>query len=141
MGCNLNFLTNSTNFGSVTINHLSSLLDPYDYLKHLECDGLAQVFHRILTDEQIEHTVNIGKVTYKPTNRIIPIHYWIDVGDVRIDYRLKMWLGETLDIPHGVFCKGSKSLVCYLGEPIDISLLPMPVIEMLITPFDASYFN
>ncbi len=116
---------------------LCSLLNPYDSLKHLECDGLTQVFHRILTDEQIEHTVNIGEVIHKPTNRTIPIHYWIDVGSLRIDYRLKMWFGETLDIPHGVFYKDSKSSVCYLGEPVDVPLLPMSVIQTLIKPFDS----
>jgi hypothetical protein len=98
------------------INRIRLLLDPYDSLKHLECDGLTQVFHRVLSDENIQHTVSIGKVIHKPTKYTIPVHYWIDIGDLRVDYRLKMWLGETSDVPHRVFCVDSEKSVSYLGN-------------------------
>lgn len=122
----------------VLIDRLQLLLNPYDRLNHLECDGLTQVFHRVLSDANIQHTVNVGKVTHKPTNRIIPLHYWIDVGKLRVDYRLRMWLGETSDIPHGVFYKNSGKGVSYLGEPVDLPLLPLPIIQILAEPFDST---
>lgn len=117
------------------INRLQLLLNPYDSLSHLECDGLTQIFHTVLSDENIQHTVIIGRVIHKSTERTIPLHYWIDVGELRIDYRLRMWLGETSDIPHGAFCKESEKGVSYLGEPVDLPLLPLPVIQILVKPF------
>ncbi len=129
----------SNQYDNVLINRLRFLLNPYDPLKHLECDGLTQVFHRVLSDEQIKHTVNIGEVTHKPTNCIIPIHYWIDVGDVRVDYRLKMWLGETSDVPHGVFCIDSEKSVSYSGKPVDMPLMPLPIFQIIIKPFDSLF--
>lgn len=126
-------------YDNTLINRLRLLLNPYDSLKHLECDGLTQVFHRVLSDEKIQHTVNIGQVIHKPTNQMIPIHYWIEVGHLRIDYRLRMWLGKTLDVPHGVFYKDSEHSVSYLGEPVDLPLLPLPILQMIVKPFDSLF--
>lgn len=123
-------------YDDTLINRLCFLLNPYDSLNHLECDGLTQVFHRILSDEKIQHTVNIGQVTHEPNNHTIPIHYWIEVGALRIDYRLRMWFGDTSDIPHGVFYKDSEKSISYLGEPVDLPLLPLPIIQILIKPFN-----
>lgn len=123
------------------INQLCSLLDRYDSLKHLECDGLTQVLHRVLSDKNIQHTVNMGEVIHKPTNSKIPVHYWIEIEDLRIDYRLRMWLGETLDVPHGVFCIDSEKSVSYQGLPLDLPLLPLPVIGLLIGPLNSIFLN
>lgn len=84
----------SKQYDNVLISRLRFILNPYDCLKHLECDELTQVFHRILSDEKIHHTVYIGEVIHEPTNHTIPLHYWIDVENLRIDYRLGMWLME-----------------------------------------------
>ncbi len=126
-------------YGSVLINRLRLLLNPYASLEHLECDGLTHVFHRILSDEDIEHTINIGQVIHKPTNRTIGLHYWIDVADLRIDYRLRMWLGATSDIPHGVFFADLEKSVSYIGEPQEIPLLPQPIIQILVKPFNSQF--
>lgn len=131
----------SNQHNNVLISRLRLLLNPYDSLKHLECDELTQVFHRVLSDEQIKHTVNIGEVTYKPTNCIIPIHYWIDVEDLRVDYRLKMWIGETSDVPHGVFCDNLEKSVSYLGKPVDMPLLPLPIFQIIIKPFNSLFLS
>lgn len=117
------------------INRLQLLLNPYDCLNHLECDGLTQVFHRVLSDENIQHTIYMGQVIHKLCNRTIPLHFWIDIGDLRVDYRLRMWLGETSDVPHGVFHKSSEQSVFYSGEPVDLPLLPLPIIQILVKPF------
>lgn len=121
---------------STLINRLRLLLDPYDTLKHLECDGLTQVFHRVLSNENIEHTINVGEVIHKPTGRIISLHYWIDVADLRIDYRLSMWLGKTPDVPHGVFQANLETGVDYRGTPQQLPLLPQSIIQALLEPFD-----
>ena len=124
---------------NILINRLRSLLTSYDSLKHLECDGLTQVLHSVLSDEKIEHTVYIGEVIHIPTNYTISIHHWIEVENLRIDYRLRMWLGEALDVPHGVFYKDSDSMVSYLGEPVDLPLLPLPIIQLLVKPFNSLF--
>lgn len=120
----------------VSRDRLRLLLDPYDSLQHLECDGLTQVFHRVLSDQKIQHTVYVGEVTHKSSDRTIPLHFWIEVGDLRVDYRLRMWLGETSDIPHGVFYKDAEKRVSYLGESVDLPLLPLAIVQILVQPFD-----
>ena len=124
---------------SLLINRLHFLLAPFDALKHLECDGLTHVFHRILSDENIEHIISVGEVTHKPTNRKIPLHYWIDVAQWRIDYRLRMWLGETPDVPHGIFRTDRYLSVSYVGNPTQLSLLPQPIIQLLFAPFSSTF--
>lgn len=117
------------------INHLRLLLNPYGVLRHLECDGLTHVIHRVLSDENIEHTVYTGQVINNSNNDTIPIHYWIDIDDLRIDYRARMYLGDMPDIPHGVFYHTDYVNVSYEGSPTQLNLLPHAVIQELIKPY------
>jgi hypothetical protein len=118
------------------IHNLRLILDPYDALRHLECDGLTQVIHRVLSDQQLQHTIYIGQVIDKTNSHTIPIHYWIDAEeDVRIDYRARMWLGETPDIPHGVFHPVDYLMISYEGSPIELALFPDFLIQELIRPY------
>lgn len=119
------------------INHLRLLLNPYGVLKHLECDGLTHVIHRVLVDENIEHTVCTGQVIYSVNSEIIPIHLWIDIDDLRIDYRARMWLGDMPDIPHGVFYPVDYPRIRYEGSPTKLNLLAHAVIQELIKPYPA----
>ena len=117
------------------INHLRLLLNHYGVLKHLECDGLTHVIHKVLSDKNIEHTIYIGRVIYSFNDEQIPIHYWIDTDDLRIDYRVKMWLGDMPDIPHGVFYPTDHPNVSYEGSTIQLTLLPHIIIQELINPY------
>jgi hypothetical protein len=121
---------------STFINHLRLLLNPYDALRHLECDGLTQVIHRVLSDEQIEHTIYTGQVIDKTNSHTIPAHYWIDVEDLRIDYRARIWLGERTHIPHGIFHPTEYPLIYYEGSLIELALLSHFVIQEIITPYN-----
>lgn len=116
------------------LNHLRLLLNPYGVMKHLECDGLTHVIHRVLFNEKIEHTIYIGQVTNTSNNDTIPIHYWIDIDDLRIDYRARMWLGDKSDIPHGVFYSVDYPHISYQGSPTQLTLLPHAIIQELIKP-------
>lgn len=118
------------------LNHLRLLLNPYDALRHLECDGLTHVIHRVLSDEQVEHTIYTGQVINKNNSHTIPAHYWIDVEDLRIDYRARMWLGKKSDIPHGVFYPDDYPMISYEGSPLELALLPKFFIQELITPYN-----
>jgi hypothetical protein len=71
----------------------------YDKLP-LECDGLTRVLSNILKEKNIDHKVFCGEVQRKD-EVVIQFHMWIEVDDIFIDYRLRMWLGDNP--PHGVF--------------------------------------
>jgi hypothetical protein len=119
------------------INHLQLILNPYDALHHLECDGLTHVIHRVLSDENIEHTVYTGQVINTFNFDTIPIHLWIDINNIRIDYRVRMWLGDMPDIPYGVFYPADYPSIRYEGSPTQLNLLPHAVIQELIKPYPA----
>jgi hypothetical protein len=119
------------------INHLHLLLNPYDKLHHLECDGLTHVIHRVLSDENIEHTIYTGRVIYSFNDEHIPIHYWIDIDNIRIDYRAKMWLGDAPDIPHGIFYPTDYPSISYQGSHTQLTLLPHIIIQEIINPYPA----
>jgi hypothetical protein len=93
-------------FGEWTIGDgLALLLDPYDELEHLECDGFSRVASYVLARGRVPHRRYAGRCTVG--RRLICPHFWIEIrtdepwGGDRIDYRLGMWAGEAT--PHGVF--------------------------------------
>lgn len=83
----------------MTKDQITNLLEPYDRILALECDGFCRVASRVLTDAGIEHEVMEGSVSSSVGD--IPLHYWIMVGGLHVDYRMRMWLGD--EAPHGVF--------------------------------------
>lgn len=81
---------------------LSAWLLPVDAYP-LECDGLTRVISTLLTREAITHAVRVGTVEIDGAGRI-PLHWWIELPEsIVIDYRARMWLGDTPQTPHGVF--------------------------------------
>lgn len=118
----------------ITPDTLRGLLDQYD-IAHLECDGLTRVVHTILSHERVEHGVFGGNIHHVPTQRIMRPHLWVDVGMYRIDYRARMWFGDSEDIPHGVVAIGQHPTVLYQGECLDIPILSKELFDILITPF------
>lgn len=64
----------------------------------LECDGLTRLIHRVLFEEGIEHQMYRGMLVWRQKQIY---HHWIEIGDLIVDYALRMWFGEEL--PHGVF--------------------------------------
>ena len=60
------------------------------------------------------------------------MHYfhplWIDIDDLRIDYRARMGLGDMPNIPHDVFHPADYPSVSYQGSPTQLTLLPPAVI-------------
>ena len=117
------------------INELANLLKSYAKYSHLECDGLSRVFHRVLSDERIAHTVFAGVVTHVAEDRTTPAHTCIDLDNgLRIDYRLQRWLGASFGIPHGIFDPKKFMAVRYEGNIVKLPILSWAVIEQLLTP-------
>lgn len=81
-----------------TADHIRALTEHVDALP-VECDGATRLVSLALHEAGIEYSV---------WNGVIPNglpHWWVMLlcqeGLVRVDYRLRMWLGENA--PHGVF--------------------------------------
>jgi len=92
-------------------NNLEKLISKYDKLP-LECDGLTRVISYVLTQNNIQHKTCIGSISDKNGNGII--HYWIKLQNGNyIDYRAKMWLDNSLNIPNGIFNPKDYSDVIY----------------------------
>lgn len=120
------------------MSKLHKLLEPYANQFHLECDGLSRILHSVLADEGIEHKVFVGAVRHAPSQREVPVHFWIDLeSGLRIDYRLQMWLGGSNDIPHGIFDPKDFAAMCYEGDEIEMPILPKFLIDILLIPFQA----
>jgi hypothetical protein len=81
-------------------NKISQLLSQYEKLP-LECDGFSRIVHFLLTRECIEHNCYCGRVTWNNVP-FVP-HFWIQVNDYFIDYKLQMWFKEIPLPPNGIF--------------------------------------
>ena len=88
-----------------------------DKIKCLECDGATRVFHYVLSKNGIKHRVMVGSVKISK-DKIIPYHYWIELPDGHvIDYKSRMWLGESVE--EGVF-KPKKGT--YIGQETKLNM-------------------
>jgi hypothetical protein len=106
---------------------LSGLLDSLDEA-NCECDGLTRLVTTVLQWHQIPHTVFKGSVRRKRPDDtpdiVVAPHYWVQVGDLFIDYRARMWLGTDGTVPHGVFVGAEYPTVEYAGEKVGMIALP-----------------
>ena len=90
---------------------VSAILDRFDALSELECDGFTRVASYALREAGIAHQAMYGLVG-TPRHELSP-HFWIEVDGWIVDYRLRMNAGS--DMPHGVF-KPPPGIV-YCGQP------------------------
>lgn len=116
---------------------LSALLDPLDTAP-VECDGMSSLIATLLTKEGIPYKGMAGSIQPAGHSGTIP-HFWIEVDDLVIDYRARMWLGNNPSIPHGVFTKADHAQQ-YQGTPVEINPLPDFIFQMLKMPFPAHLF-
>lgn len=100
---------------------LRDLLDELDAAS-VECDGMSRLVVTRLHRAGIEHIAFDGMLTVQ--GRVISRHFWVEVGDLVIDYRARMWLGDDPEVPHGVFRKDAV-LGEYRGQPTDM-IRPVP---------------
>lgn len=69
----------------------------------LQCDGMTRALSLLLMREGVEHVVHIGAMEVAGVGRI-GLHWWIALPGGQIcDARARMWLGDDMRVPHGVF--------------------------------------
>lgn len=113
-----------------TIAELSSLTAYLDDVP-VECDVMTRLITTVLQKAGIDHQVMIGKVVHG--NDSFEPHYWIDVGDLRIDYRARMWLKGN-NVAHGVFDPSGQSTQ-YEGIAVNMYPLSDSLFTILCTRF------
>lgn len=101
---------------NVAIHELSVITAFVDSLP-LECDGASRLLHLALDRAKVPHFCMYGSVNYL-YDRLLT-HFWIEVGPLIIDYRLRAWKGKAwgLVTPHGVFNR-QETKVIYGGSNI-----------------------
>lgn len=72
----------------------------------IECDSMTYAVSFALNAAGIEHRCVKGFVTCLTSGAVVIPHLWVELSDGWVvDMRLRMWLGDEDDVPHGVFLK------------------------------------
>lgn len=119
---------------AVTISQLELLTAFVDDLS-LECDGVTRLLHLVLHRENIPHVCHVGYIRNTANNEVYEPHFWIELyqSHLIIDYRLRMWKGETwgnVPVPHGVFSWRGLPYD-YTGAPVEFTLAECEVVEQM----------
>jgi hypothetical protein len=101
----------------------------------LECDGLTSALTTVLTAAGLPHTVYGGALRHLQRGFQPPIHFWIMLDEYVLDFRARMWLGESDDVPHGVFRPSDFPDVHYEGRMAYVSTWP-PALFSACTQLD-----
>lgn len=121
---------------------LRDLLDPYDHLP-LECDGFTRVATYVLTMYGIPHKCYVGSCVSVSSNFEVCPHFWIEVGEFVVDYRLILYpyrdnqgmrwrfvgsrptselADQVMDFPNGVFRRTDYPDLKYCGEETELAV-------------------
>lgn len=117
--------------GQAMITHpelLAAALTPLDSTD-LECDGSTQAASTVLWAAGVAHTVHGGQIVHRATGTRPPIHFWIEIDGLTLDYRARMWLGTSPDVPHGLFRIADYPSVAYIGNPGSFAPWPPSLFE------------
>lgn len=107
---------------------LTKILMRYDKLP-LECDGMTKVLSYVLKKLEIPHFINGGILTGPKGG--IP-HFWIELDDMYIDLRCRMWQGENDgQIPHGIFDPHDYPVVTYDMQSREVWEVPDMIYTIL----------
>lgn len=85
----------------------------------IDSDCMTFVISSILSKHHIFHQCRIGYVEDQATRMITSTHCWIELEQGWcIDLRLRQWLGDEDEIPHGVFQPFDYPRVRYQGTAL-----------------------
>lgn len=117
--------------GKASLEGLRALLDPLDAAA-VECDGMTRLVVTRLAEAGIPCQAMLG--TLRLNGQVVRPHFWVEVAGLLVDYRARLWLGTTADVPHGVFLRDSTAAV-YTGAPVCIEPLPPGLAEIIAMPY------
>lgn len=82
----------------------------------LECADLTRVIATVLNRDRVPFTAQRGSMWVKGIGHVDP-HNWIELetGQI-IDFRVRMWLGNDVLVPHGVFLPETHQVYSSLGK-------------------------
>ncbi|MCB5162617.1 hypothetical protein [Marinomonas algarum] len=87
----------------------------------MECHGVTFLASHLLKKNGISHRCHQGYAEDSRTGALVIPHYWLEMGDGWVlDFRLRMWLEFSDDIPHGAFFKGDYSYIKYHGGVCEV---------------------
>lgn len=85
----------------------------------VDCDGITWAVSHLLREAGIPHECRCGFVRDERRKDIVTPHLWVVLdGGWIVDLRLRKWLGDEDDIPHGVFHPDNEPRVSYRGTAI-----------------------
>ncbi|HGO4661033.1 hypothetical protein AAGQ22_17940 [Klebsiella pneumoniae] len=96
----------------------------------VECDGHTLMISSALNHAGISHQRMCGVVKNHKTDFELYPHFWIQIGEFTLDYRLRMWVelysGENLaeSAPHGIFVARGLEYIYTSG-----SICPPPALD------------
>lgn len=97
----------------------------------VECEGMTQLISLFLDQEGVPHKKMIGCAQTINGNVAVFPHCWIELDNgIVIDFRLRMWLKDNLDIPHGIF-RLEGSGIEYIGGPYDTPTISLELAQMM----------
>ena len=105
----------------------------------IDSDCMTFVISSILSKHHIFHQCRIGYVEDRATRMLTSAHCWIELEQGWcIDLRLRQWLGDEDEIPHGVFRFSDYPRVKYQGLPLQVATLDETQLETLT---DCSHYK
>lgn len=90
-----------------------------------DCTEMTMIVSEMLFRNGVPHRCMKGVVQHVPTGNFVVPHFWIELTpEIMIDLRLRMWLGDEDDVPHGIFDKSLEAgCVVYKGEETEFKRL------------------
>lgn len=86
---------------------------------NLDSDEAVNLVSQQLTEADIFHQCRIGSVKDKVNGIYTLRHRWVELEDGWcVDFKVREWLGDEDDIPHGVFRFCDYPRVKYYGTPL-----------------------
>lgn len=90
----------------------------------MDCAGITMIVSALLQRAKLPHHCMLGSVEHLPSGSLVVPHHWVELDSrYSIDFRLRMWLGDRDDIPHGLIDAQHERDLLYRGERRGVSLL------------------
>lgn len=125
------------------LDKAKELCKPYENV-NLECDGFSRIASYLLNTNNIPHKIKHGIVKYNfgDFKDKSLHHWWIQLkGNMILDYRLQMWFGKSLNVPHAVFNPVEYNLIEYREVRTENWIIEKPLFDILVSDIYSNHFR